>query len=180
MAFLDEMFDHMMDSEYRQRRDIRSLQQQVVDMSITPTVTPQVVDLMQRVNQLELLANALVSVIENKRLATREELEVMVQQLDLLDGREDGKIQSAQWHEAPRCGACNRYVNPNRQACVYCGRSLEGTGAMVGGPYRGGGSGEAAPAPRTAKCGVCSNVVPQAETVFNGDGVLECDDCRTS
>lgn len=177
MGFLEDMFDpdFMFDSEYKQRRDIQQLRTELA--SRAETLAPRIHALETRVDQLQLLCNALVSVIETKKLATREELEVLVQQIDLLDGVEDGKIGS-EWRDAPRCAHCNRYVNPSREACLYCGRSLALQGAMVGGPYRGGAPGEvqAAP-PRTATCAKCRAVVAQSQTYFTEQGQLVCSDC---
>lgn len=155
MGFFEDQFspDFLFDNDYKQRRSIKQLQAEAeASAESSANLAQQVYRLEARVNQLQLLANALVSVIETKQLATREELEVLVQQIDLLDGLEDGKIGQQEWSTAPRCAHCNHYVNPAREACVYCGRSLALQDAMVGGPYRGGSPGAPeAPAPRDRK-----------------------------
>ncbi len=180
MGFFEDQFnpDFWFDSEYKQRRDLRELAASSLDAELRHKAQAARVSALEaRCDQLQLLCNALVSVIETKQLATREELEVLVQQLDLLDGREDGRMSGEAWAEAPRCAHCNHYVNPQREVCLYCGRSLALQGALVGGPYRGGAPVEAAPPPRTATCSGCGAVVPQAETYFDGDGALRCQGC---
>lgn len=181
MGFFEDQFksDFLFDNEYRQRRDLQDLQNEAIETAATThALSYRVQQLETTVNQLQLLANALVSVIETKQLATREELEVLVQQIDLLDGREDGKLNPEAWSEAPRCKNCNHYVNPSREVCLYCGSSLALQGATVGGPYRGGASAEnEEPPPRTATCAACGTQVPQSMTYFTDQGELHCTGC---
>ena len=176
MGFFEEMFDpvYLFDSGHKQRRDIEKLRSAVVD-SFDAQTPADVARLMTRVDQMQLMVNALVEIIERKGLATREELTVMVQQIDLLDGVEDGKMRQV-WSDAPRCGSCNNYVNPEREVCVYCQtpiRRMEAGGA----PYRGGAP-PSAPEPRLATCAMCGERVPQAQTYFTGDGELVCSRCN--
>ena len=175
MGIFEDMFDpeFMFDSEHKQRRDIQGLREAVLS---SPDHTLEIQALHQRVDQLQLLCNALVALIEHKKLATREELEVMVQQIDLLDGIEDGKQREQVWKNAPRCEGCNYHINPDRDACVYCGRAIP-KGTAGGGPYRGGPPGPDEPAPRLATCASCQKHVPQSETYFTGDGELHCSSC---
>jgi len=173
MGFFEDMFDpdFMFDSEYEQRRDLRALRETVAN-DRTPQ---QVAALSARVDQLQLLCNALVSIIEHKGLATREELEVLVQQIDLLDGVEDGKMRQT-WQDAPRCRGCNHYVNPRREVCIYCGLSIPRGEAEAQGPYRGGPAG---PSPqRLATCARCDGRVPQTDTYFTETGELVCTSCH--
>ena len=129
-----------------------------------------------RVNQLQLLCNALVKVLEIKNVASAEELEILVQQIDLLDGVQDG-IQSAEaWSNAPRCPHCDHYVNPARASCIYCGRGIQ-TRESEDGRYRGSSASDSTPATRTATCQKCMSVVAQSETLFTDDGELWCLSC---
>ena len=174
MTFFDDMFDpdFLFDSGHKQRRDIRNLQAALQDTGADQAVQRLEV----RVNQLQLLTNALVKMLEVKKIASPEEIEVLVQQIDLLDGVEDGREGTQAWTEAPRCPHCSHYVNPARPRCVYCSRSIEGSGSE--GPYRGGAAKAKTPV-RTATCAACQSVVPQNETVFTGDGSLHCLACSS-
>lgn len=173
MSFLDDMFDptYLFDNDRKQRTDIRNLTEAVAN-STSPR---EIRELRVQVNQLQLLCNALVKMMEVKGVATTEEFAVLVQQIDLLDGREDGRAGEQTWADAPRCAHCNHFVNPDRDACIYCGRTLQAAGSAEG-PYRGG---PAAPkvAARLATCAKCQNRVPQNETTFTEEGELHCADC---
>lgn len=175
MGLFDDLFrsQFLFDTHYKQRRDIESLRYEVA----TRDAAPKIRALEARADQRQLLCNALIEVIERKKLASREELEVLVQQIGLLDGVEDGK-QGETWRAAPRCAGCNYFVNPRRDACVYCSHASPKGDATLGGPYRDGRAASApASAPRTARCANCVAVVPQNETFFTERGELWCARC---
>lgn len=177
MGFFEEMFDprFMFDTEHAQRADIHDLQDKVTEL--TARTNARVPVLERQVSQLLLLCNALVELVERKGVGTREELQVLVQQIDLLDGREDGKQSAEAWRNAPRCTSCNHYINPQREACIYCGQPIPRAQGGGHGPYRGGPLGPSAPAPRTATCAKCGSSVPQSETFFTEEGQLWCSSC---
>jgi hypothetical protein len=165
MSIFDDMFDpdFMWDSEYKQRADIRSLQQQVLN---APEYGPQMRMQAARIDQLELLCRSLVELLVRKGMATSAELRVIMQQLDLEDGVEDGRVGKAVRSGAPRCAHCQRFVNPQRAACVYCGTPMV----------------HAAPQPPKkpprpdVTCVRCSATVPESETYFSSAGLV-CESC---
>ncbi len=166
------------DYDRHARGEIEDLKQELagaVDTQMFAHWQERVRRLEQRQERLALASAALARLLEMKGLITDEEMETMVLQLDLLDGREDGKIGETPAAAAPRCKKCNHYVNPTRGACVYCGHAL----AMNsdGSPYRGGVAVEMAeaPGPQIA-CTLCGNTVPQEYSYFSGDGVV-CANC---
>ncbi|MFK7990420.1 MAG: hypothetical protein AB8I08_30640 [Sandaracinaceae bacterium] len=173
MRFLDEMFDptFAFDSDRQQRRDLETLRGEVA----AGASQTEVERLKRQVSQLQLLTRALATLLETKGLATPEELEVLVQQIDLLDGVEDGQMSEEVWHGAARCDHCQHFLNPAREQCLYCGRAQTGEGP--GGPYRGGASTKRE-APRLATCGTCGNQVPQQQTYFTDEGQLQCGTCH--
>jgi hypothetical protein len=175
MGFIEEMFDpdFLFDNERKQRADIQSLTH-----AVASTASPHELRALQvRVNQLQLLCNALTKMLEMKGIVTETELAVLVQQTDLLDGREDSRQSEGTWHDAPRCAHCNHFVNPSRHECIYCGRTIQ-TADTRNGPYRDGPpSAEKKVAPRSATCSKCKNVVPQNDTMFTEDGELWCSSC---
>lgn len=77
-----------------------------------------------RLEQQELLLEALVRGILDRGLMTREEIQDLVAQADLEDGVEDGRMGPSRIKKAPKCGTCERPVNPKREHCVYCGAEV--------------------------------------------------------
>lgn len=170
MSILDDIFESgfVFDSEYRQRRDIQQLQQQISEL---PYQSSQLDGAAMRINQLELLCAALVELLMARGLTTPAELRVLMQQVDLADGVEDGRKSQHVHTKAPRCSSCQRYVNPNREACVYCGTPKAKTEAQPGAP---------APKPRPdIECKRCKRLVPESETYFTGRGLV-CGPCFES
>lgn len=174
MGIIDDMFDpdFLFDNDRKQRADIRALTAEIASSS-TPR---EVKELRVQVNQLQMVCNALAKMLEMKGVATEEELAVLVQQIDLLDGREDGQASDRTMSQAPRCAHCNHFVNPARDACVYCGRAIHAADSGDG-AYRGGAPSAAKVAARLATCAKCSSRVPQNETTFTEDGELWCSAC---
>lgn len=161
MSMFDDLFDSafLFDNEYRQRRDIQQLQQQ---LSSTPSLGPELRAASARIDQLELLCTALAELLVAKGLTTPAELRVLMQQLDLADGVEDGRVSKHARDESPRCSHCRRFLNPSRAACVYCGTPM----AQAVPP---------APAlkPRPdIECKGCRRVVPESDTYFTGRGLV--------
>jgi len=117
-----------------------------------------------QVDRLELTVRALCEILVHHGLTTREQIATLMQQIDLLDGREDGMVTDTAHHDAPRCAACERYINPERDRCVYCNTAIPPKPAP-------------APAqPRVVTCGRCGEQVPEARSNFTARG-LRCDVC---
>ncbi|MCR9163740.1 MAG: hypothetical protein ACE37F_16535 [Nannocystaceae bacterium] len=162
MGYFDDLFsaDFLFDSEYKQRADIQQLK---ADLEAAPDPSVVLGPLAARVDRLELLCKALTELIMSKGLATRDELSVVSQQLDLADGVEDGKISARVRKAAPRCPSCGRFVNPRRDNCVYCHATV-----AQGLPDR--------PPERTVSCGGCGKDVPESGSFYTASG-LRCDAC---
>jgi len=162
VGYFDDLFssDFLFDNEYKQRKDIERIKAQV---DAAPDPMRIVEPLAQRVDRLELLCKSLTELIVTKGLATREELSVVTQQLDLADGVEDGKISSRVRKTAPRCASCGRFVNPRRDTCVYCHAAVQQDSPEE-------------PPERTVLCGGCGKDVPESGTFYTASG-LRCDTC---
>jgi hypothetical protein len=117
-----------------------------------------------QVNRLELTVRALCEVLVQRGLTTREQIDALMQQIDLLDGREDGVVANAAHHDAPRCVVCDRYINPERDRCVYCDAAIPRQAPAE------------PPPPRVVACGACGCQVPEARSNFTACG-LRCDAC---
>ncbi|MEL6344709.1 MAG: hypothetical protein AAFV53_16450 [Myxococcota bacterium] len=160
MSFFDNLF---VPPEVRNQREIDALKVQVES---TPDHTQAIRTMQGRIDQLELMNKALVELLLHKKVVTQSELSVMVQQLDLLDGVEDGKLSTHTHHNAPTCGSCGRYVNPKRATCVYCGASM--TAAERAKPRP--------PIQPTVTCSRCAKTVPESWTYYSSQGVV-CEPC---
>lgn len=174
LSIFDDLFDSafLFDSEYRQRRDIQRLQQQV-SHSAASNHGPALRAAAARIDQLELLCSALAQLLVTKGLTTQAELRVIMQQLDLVDGVEDGRASTTVADKAPRCSHCQRFINPAREACVYCGTPM--AQAMPPRPATTAAPPVAKPRPSVA-CKGCGRVVLESDTYFTGRGLV-CGTC---
>ena len=116
-----------------------------------------------RVDRLELLNRALLDLLLHHNVVDRNELSVMMQQVDLLDGVEDGAISESVHDAAPTCGACGRYVNPSRSHCVYCNTEMRSTGGK-------------APSLRMVDRSTCGTRIEERQSYFSDSGVV-CSGC---
>lgn len=157
--------------DIRQSREIKRLDDdaewaQERDELLAKSV--QVVD--ARCDRLELVCEALLELVVTKEIVSKEELRVLMVQIDLRDGVEDGGLHPKRVDtNAPLCTRCERPVNPQREACVYCGAEVVHE-PQVGVPKR---------KPKMVVCGGCQEEVDERETNFTGNG-LRCDRCFAS
>ena len=167
MSTFDELFDpkFLWDNERKQRRDIESLRQALTH---APDLRPMLEAQARRIDRLELLCKGLVELVVAKKLVSHAELSVVMQQLDLADGVEDGRISPHVRESSPCCTSCQRFVNPQRTSCIYCGTPIDHALPP-----------EAAPAARGRPdviCVRCNDTVPENETYFSGSGLV-CGSC---
>ena len=74
-------------------------------------------DLRLQVERLELVCHALWELLSASTGATDEQLLAKVREIDLRDGRLDGKLAS----RTATCSSCGRQFNIRHPACLYCG-----------------------------------------------------------
>lgn len=79
----------------------------------------------QQVERLTLATIAMIEIMQSRHGVTPEEFEAKVREIDLRDGKLDGRLQ--QQVRPPRnCPACGRPNGGLRTACLYCGAMLPG------------------------------------------------------
>jgi len=78
-------------------------------------------DVQERLDKMALLNLALWSLLKEKLDVTDAELEARVQELDLQDGKLDGRISS----KPVDCPDCNRPLHQRHRRCLYCGFQLQ-------------------------------------------------------
>lgn len=76
--------------------------------------------LQTRVDRLTLVCAAMWELLQEKTGITAEQLAQRVQQIDLRDGKLDGKIDRT----LRACPACGRTVGTSAFKCMYCGTQL--------------------------------------------------------
>ena len=70
--------------------------------------------------KLFMLTEALWTILKEKHGCTDEELVRRVQEIDLRDGKLDGKVATVQ----PDCPQCGRKLMGKRPLCLYCGAEV--------------------------------------------------------
>ena len=74
-----------------------------------------------RVDALALTCQAMWELLRDRTKLTEDDLIAKVSEIDLRDGREDGKMGIG---GAP-CSNCGRILNKRHELCMYCGEDLE-------------------------------------------------------
>lgn len=77
--------------------------------------------LQSQVERLGLLNQALWELLQERLDITNADLEAKAQEIDLRDGKPDGKISEV----AVRCPTCQRVCNSKHDKCLYCGTLFE-------------------------------------------------------
>lgn len=83
-------------------------------------------ELQVAVERLQLGATAMWEVLREQTGLTDEDLAQRITELDLRDGKLDGKIAATRRH----CASCGRDNAPRRLRCLYCGDELPPTSAL--------------------------------------------------
>lgn len=76
-----------------------------------------------RIDRLSIICLALWKLLQEKTGITDEELLAKVTEIDLSDGKLDGKVQK----QASKCPQCNRTISIKHKRCLYCGYEIAGT-----------------------------------------------------
>ena len=82
----------------------------------TETVS-SVRDLEDRLDRLTLACMAMWSLLREKTGLTEEDLMERVNQIDLADGKEDGRLKLG----VLKCAQCGRVMSQRHTRCLYCG-----------------------------------------------------------
>ena len=71
----------------------------------------------ERIDKFVLVTMAMWSLLQEKTGVTEDDLIKRVQEIDLQDGTEDGKITKS----LAKCAGCGRTLNARHIHCLYCG-----------------------------------------------------------
>jgi type I site-specific restriction endonuclease len=98
--------------------------------SRTDNLAARLQELEIRHEQLKLVTLAFWSLLRDHAGLLESDLRKYVEQIDLLDGKRDGKATTSQ--EKTTCTGCDRSVIGTSTVCVYCGTPLKRTGVFSG------------------------------------------------
>ncbi len=71
------------------------------------------------IEKLFMITEALWEILKHQHGYTDDQLVEMIQDIDLRDGKLDGKV--AKSAERPTCPECGRTIMRNQARCLYCG-----------------------------------------------------------
>lgn len=80
--------------------------------------TQQVEELEAAVGKLQLVTQALWELLQERDGIDESVLLDKVNEIDLRDGRLDGRLEKRQ---PQRCGGCKRTISDRHRKCIYCG-----------------------------------------------------------
>lgn len=101
----------------------------------------------QQVERLTLAVMAMAAILRDRQGISAEEIEAKVREIDLRDGRLDGKLSPS----VKQCDACGRVNGPRRTACLYCGANLPKESFLFGPEKAAAPDAPAAPARRAGE-----------------------------
>lgn len=165
------VWDYLFDTEHDHQLDTRGIEQgsralhDAVDAFAA--LRMDLAQAQQQIDRLQLVTEALVSLLELRGGIERRELGLMIQRLDLADGVEDNRLGPDRSAEAPKCVQCGRPVNPRRPNCIYCFAPIRDGKAPAG---------EAKAAARKVVCSRCGKDVSETAVYFSESGLL-CAEC---
>lgn len=125
----DDLFDEMLGrthrntSQYTNHADITYAKLDSLDAkSKAREATTEVAFLKQKVEKLMMITEALWIVLKETTNYTDEDLKEIIREVDMKDGKLDGKVAA----EAPgTCPNCGQTLQKNKNICIYCGTEIE-------------------------------------------------------
>ena len=113
--------------ELRQQRDISYAQDAAQHASRKATdLTTEIKTLRSAIDKLLLINRALWEIIAEKNGLTDEYLTQKVNEIDLRDGKLDGKVTTA----VRQCASCGKTIFAGHQKCLYCGTEFGGANLL--------------------------------------------------
>ena len=87
-------------------------------------------DLRTRVDRLHLATTAMWELLCERTGLDEDDLLAKIQEIDLRDGKRDGRIDTRASASPVECPECTRTNNARRTACLYCGVELPPTSPL--------------------------------------------------
>jgi hypothetical protein len=99
------------------RRDMENAREAASAKSQAQSTRLALESLEDRVDRLMLVNMALWELLRERTELSEEDLLQKVQEIDLRDGKPDGKVSQ----EIAKCPKCNRTMSTRHGRCLYCG-----------------------------------------------------------
>lgn len=113
--------------ELRQQRDISYAQDAAQHASRKTTdLTTEIKALRNAIDKLLLINRALWEIMAEKNGLNDEYLTQKVNEIDLRDGKLDGKVTTA----VRQCASCGKTIFAGHQKCLYCGAECGGANPL--------------------------------------------------
>lgn len=78
-------------------------------------------DLEMRVERMQMVCEAMWTLLREKTGLSELDLLNRVNEMDLSDGKLDGKVRRT----GHKCPSCNRVIGPRFAQCMYCGQAIQ-------------------------------------------------------
>ncbi|MFO7593516.1 MAG: zinc ribbon domain-containing protein [Pseudomonadota bacterium] len=88
--------------------------------------TADIASLEEKIDALSLACHAMWEILQQKHGVTLTELESKIQELDLRDGKLDGKLDL----RVKNCPDCGHKLSSRHRNCFYCGAPIPGGGVF--------------------------------------------------
>jgi hypothetical protein len=75
-----------------------------------------------KIDGLALICQALYEVLRERTAISEQEIEAKIKEIDLRDGRSDGRITG----HPTQCPNCNRTAHTRQNVCMYCSTPIPG------------------------------------------------------
>jgi hypothetical protein len=85
--------------------------------------TEETRDLRAQIERLQMICEGMWSILKERVGATEQQLLDLIEEIDLRDGKLDGRSSKA----PVKCARCQRVVSVRTNACLYCGAMNERT-----------------------------------------------------
>ncbi|WP_010250025.1 zinc ribbon domain-containing protein [Acetivibrio cellulolyticus] len=126
----DELFDEILDDRHTHRHscnktDVTYAKLDALEAkSKAREASTEVTYLKLKVEKLMIITEALWMILKETTKHTDEELKEKIRQIDLKDGKLDGKVAAELPDKCPKCG---QILQKNKLNCIYCGAEIIST-----------------------------------------------------
>ena len=107
---------------YQQGKIVQAQTKAEHAMDRTKRLSAEVDDLKRKADALTIACQSLWEIVRTRMSLDEPLILAKMQEIDLRDGKLDGKIAT----QKTVCSSCARANNTKRHSCLYCGRRLSG------------------------------------------------------
>ena len=110
-------------------REARSATEEAAAASLKARTSATRIDFLEeRIDRLALVNEALWRLLKEKVGISDQEMLDRIQEVDLSDGRLDGRVR----HASVTCPKCKRTIGSRHRRCIYCGETTPGASPLRG------------------------------------------------